>query len=322
MEKICTKCGNEYSKDIKYCVRCGSNLVEKKIEQSPQNEQPLRSTSQQEMQIIKPSRTFQFKKTSFIEKIVIPAVIIAIILSIAAIALPFVLEENNLASNSVGTNEIKNNSVTGGKILDGTITNDDISNIGLSKFSGNSINSQMILDGTIDTSDLSKTTIQALTGLILIANNSITGNKILDGTIDSVDIKNDSITSGKIADGTITNSDIGSGAVNTDEIVNNSVTYDKMYIKIKYGKKLEAYNGTAISHGLGKTPISVIVTPIYDKSVLSGAYAIYANVYNINTTSFTIGLWYITFDSPPVIHEISGAAPFTSGVSVNWIAMV
>lgn len=324
MEKICAKCGNVYSKDIKYCVKCGSNLIEKKTESSPQNQQSSASASEQEMQIIKPSKTVKFKKTNPIEKIVIPAVIIAIILSIVAIVLPIILAEDNLASNSVGSNQIANDSVTGEKILDGTITNDDIASgaVNTDKIASNSVTSQKILDGTIDTSDLSDKTIQDLSGLILIANNSITGNKIADGTIDTVDINNNAITSGKIADGTITSSDIGSGAVNTDELANNSVTYSKMSIKIKYGTKSGTVHGTTVTHGLGSKPTSVILTPVYDSSILGGNYSIYANVYSISSTSFTIGLWYITFPTLGV-HEITDADPyFTSGVSVNWIAIL
>jgi len=321
MEKICTKCGNVNSKNVKYCVKCGSNLVEKKIESSPQNQEPSPITFQQEMQTIKHSNPVSFKKTRPIEKIVITAVIIAIILSLVAIALPIVLEEDNLAINSVGTDEIVDSSVTGGKILDGTITDSDISNIGLSRLAINSVTGQIILNGTIDISDLSDKTIDDLTSLILIANNSITGIKIADGTIDTVDIKNEAITGGKIKNETITNLDIAPSAVNTEELANNSVTYNKMSIKIKYGTKIEVTNGTVVSHGLGSKPSSVIVTPVYDKSVLGGNYAIYANVHSISSTSFTIGLWYITFTTPPVIDEIDGA-PFTDGVSVNWIAIV
>lgn len=321
MEKICTKCGNVNSKDVKYCVKCGSNFVEKKIESSPQNQEPSPLIFQQEMQTIKHSNPVSFKKTRPIEKIVITTVIIAIILSIVAIALPIVLEEDNLAINSVGTDEIVDSSITGGKILDGSITDSDIRNIGLSRLAINSVTGQIILNGTIDISDLSNKTIDDLTSLILIANNSITGIKIADGTIDTVDIKNEAITGGKIKNETITNLDIAPSAVNTEELANNSVTYNKMSIKIKYGTKIEVTNGTVVSHGLGSKPSSVIVTPVYDKSVLGGNYAIYANVHSISSTSFTIGLWYITFTTPPVIDEIDGA-PFTVGVNVNWIAIV
>jgi hypothetical protein len=112
--------------------------------------------------------------------------------------------------------------------------------------------------------------------------------------------------------------------VNTSDIADDSVTFDKMRIKIDHGKKLEAYNGTTIFHSLGEAPTSVIVTPVYTTSVLDGAYAIYANVHSITSSSFEIGLWYLTFDSPPAIYEINEADPdpFTDGVSVNWITIV
>lgn len=349
MEKLCTKCGTKYPKEVKFCTKCGIKLEDlKKEEPKPQAEQPMPPPAQK-----KPERVHKMpKQPKPVDKILIPAVLIAVILSIVAIILPMVMGDATLSAGSVGSDELASNSVTGAKITDGAITDDDINYLGISKF----------VDSSIELIDLSTATIQELTGLNVIANNSITGNKIangsigtsdltdesvtsakiVNGTIETVDIANNAITSGKILDGTITSADIATdgvrsseiqadavgtseiedGSVGTSDIGTDQVQFDDMAIKIKFGTATGATNGTTVTHGLGtgSAPSAVILTPLYTTGILDGNYVLHTNVMGITSTQFTIGLWYETFTTPPVIYEVDGST-FTSGVNVYWIAI-
>ena len=96
------------------------------------------------------------------------------------------------------TAAIEDNSVTSAMIFDGTITDDDISDMGISK----------IADNAITLAHLTSAVIDAMTGVTDIADNSITSQKIMNGTIIADDLADASVTSEKIADDTITADDI------------------------------------------------------------------------------------------------------------------
>ena len=214
-----------------------------------------------------------------------------------------------------------------------------------------------ILNSSIMLIDLSNNVIDSITGLNVIANNSITGTKlanatitsadmadesitsvkIVNGTILSVDIADGTITSGKILDDTITHSDIGAGAVrsseiatdavdedeiaagavDTGELANNAVTFDKLEIKIRYGQATGVHNGSSITHNLGMTPTSVVVTPEYDSSFGSGNATIHANIISIGSTSFSVALW-VEYEG-----DAGSLTPVLPGNSVDiyWIAI-
>ena len=169
-----------------------------------------------------------------------------------------------------------------------------------------------------------------ITGLAEIANNSITGEKIADETITTADLANDSVTSDKIVNDTITSSDIAAGAVgsseiatgavDTDELADDAVTYDKMEIKIKCGLEPNAVHGATITHGLGYTPTSVVVTPVYDYTYEDGDAVIHANVNNVTTNSFDIALWFEVEGTPPQTLQKVTASSWQS-VDVYWIAI-
>ena len=302
MKKKCKNCGNEFVEDIKFCTTCGNILEEVKETPKPQVEQTGTPTQ---------TTTVSHAQPKPVDKILIPIVIIAVILSIVAIALPLVLGDGALSSGSVGTTELADNSVTSVKIADGTIVDDDISDVGISK----------IAALAIDMNHLSSVVADAITGAGDTANDSITSVKIKDYAVDSIDIKNNSITAGKIpadavgsseiAAGAVGASEIASEAVDTGDIADDAVTFDKMDMKIKCGLETSAINGTKVTHELGGAPTSVTLTPRYD----GANFVIVANVISVSSTEFTVGLWTITFATPPVITEV------TSGVDVYWVAM-
>jgi hypothetical protein len=172
--------------------------------------------------------------------------------------------------------------------------------------------------------DLDPSTISDLTGLNVIANDSITGNKIANFSIDSNDLANGSVTGLKILDGTIAVADIGTdavgsdeiaaGAVGSSEIADSSVSYADMAIKIKYGRATSVINGSSISHGLGSTPLCVVVTP-YNSSGFGNP--IHASVYSVGATSFNVGLWY----EPIGAIGVAVAVDSSTAVDLYWIAI-
>ena len=313
MEKYCTKCGTKYPKEIKFCTKCG---IELKEIPKPQPVQPAPPPVHK-----KPVKEPKIPKgPKQVGKIVLPAVIIAIILSIVALILPMIMGTSALSTGSVGSNELANNAVTGAKINDGTITDDDIETFGISRIALASISGDHIISNAIDFKHLNSDVSDAITGAVSIANNSITGAMIQNGTIDTVDIKDNAVTSAKIPNDAVGVLEIASGAVGTDEIANgainsvdiadNAVTYAKMDIKIRYGLAASAVNGTTVSHFLGSAPSAVIVTPVYGND----NYILHANVHSANANTFTLALWKET---------IPGGVPseVTSNISVYWIAI-
>jgi hypothetical protein len=309
MEKNCKKCGIKLKKGVKFCTSCGFKVEEKKKEQEPK-----------EIPTIIPPRTEMQRQTKPVDKIMIPVILVALILSIAAIIMPFATGGADISEGSIDTEALANNSVTSGKIVDGSITDNDIILSGISKIAESSIDGNHIIDNVIVSSHLSKNLKDKITGINEIANGSITSEKIADLTIDTEDIKNNSITSAKIAsdavdsseirDGAVRSSEIANGAITSDDIGDGEVTFDKMEIKIRYGTASVSSNDT-INHNLGITPSSVVVTPRFDGS----NYVIHANIVSITSTQFTVGLWKETFETPPVISEV------TSDVTIYWIAM-
>ena len=313
MEKYCTKCGTKYPKEIKFCTKCG---IELKEIPKPQAVQPAPPPVYK-----KPAKEPKLpKQPKPVGKIILPAVIIAIILSVVALILPMVMGTDALSTGSVGSNELANNAVTSAKINDGSITDDDIDTFGISKIALASISGDHIIANAIDFKHLTSDVSDSITGAVNIANNSITGAMIENGTVDTVDIKDDAITGAKIpadavdsseiAAGAVTGSEIASGAVDTVDIADNAVTYAKMDIKIRYGLETGATNGTTVSHGLGTTPNSVIVTPVYGID----DYILHANVHSVNGNTFSLALWKETI-STGVVSEV------TSAINVYWIAI-
>lgn len=344
MKKYCHNCGAENASKDKFCIKCGTELLDMKDEGVKKVEPTVQGMGEYKPPAVQPQpiREKQPPKVSGpSNKTVLGVAAVAIVLSIAAIIIPiFSKGDVTLGAGSVGQNELANNSVTGGKVADGTLTDADITNTGISKIADEAIKSNQIANNSIALLDLSPDVADAITGMVDIANDSITSEKIANGTINTTDLADNSITSAKIKDGEVKSGDINTDAVNYDEIAtdavrsdeikdgevdtndlkNDAVTYDKMAIKIKYGTETGATNGTTVSHGLGSIPSAVILTPLYTTGILDGNYVLHANIMGLTDSQFTIGLWYETFESPPVISEVNGTT-FTSGVSVYWIAI-
>ena len=309
MEKYCKKCGIKLKKDVKFCTSCGFKVEEKKKEQEPK-----------EIPTIIPPISETQGQTKPVDKIMIPVILVALILSIAAIIMPFAIGGADVSEGSIDTEALANNSVTSGKIVDGSITDNDIILSGISNIAESSIDGNHIIDNVIGFKHLTSDLKDNITGINEIADGSITSEKIADLTIETEDIKNDSITSAKIAtdavdsseikEGAVRSSEIANGAITSDDIGDGEVTFDKMEIKIRFGTASISNNET-INHNLGITPSSVVVTPKFDDS----NYVIHANIVSITSTQFTIGLWKETFGSNPEISEI------TSDVTIYWIAM-
>ncbi len=320
MEKNCKKCGIKLKKGVKFCTRCGFKVEGNKEDQEPIVKQSEPIQPVQEIPTIIPPKSELQIQTKPVDKIIIPVILVALILSIAAIIMPFATGGANISDGSIDTEALANNSVTSGKIVDRTITDDDIILSGISNIAESSIDGNHIIDNVIDFSHLSKNLSDAITGINDIANGSITSAKIADLTINTEDIKNNSITSAKIAtdavdsseikDGAVRSSEIANGAITSDDIGDGEVTFDKMEIKIRYGTASVSSNDT-INHNLGITPTSVVVTPRFDGS----NYVIHANIVSITSTQFTVGLWKETFETPPVISEV------TNDVTIYWIAI-
>lgn len=309
MKKHCKNCGNEVSEDIKYCTNCGNKLEEKNISPDYKIEPQKKH---EPMRLIKPK---------LIDKIFKPLLLITFILSIIAIILSVVLTQPTLTTGSVGLEELANDSVTSSKIADGAITDYDISDDGISKIAPLAITGSNIFNNAIKLIHLSPEVTNAITSSAEVANNSITSEKIKDYSIDAIDIKNNSITkdkipvdeigSSEIAEGAVGASEIASDSVDTADIADDAITYAKMDIKIRYGSKTDAKNGSSISHGLGYTPATVIITPKYN----GDNYILHANVYEIDSNSFSIELWKVN-------KLTSQVSEVTTDVSVYWIAIL
>jgi hypothetical protein len=312
MKKYCENCGFENAEKDKFCRKCGIKLADiiQPIEQKTDH------TTKDTTVFKKPEKQLKSKKTSLPKeesnisvKMILGIAIVAFILSIAAISSAFLISPTSLNASSVGTNEIANNSVTSQKVADGTITDSDINPFGISRIKANSISGNHILNYTLTLLHLSTDLADKITGTTEIANNSITSDKIKNGTINTSDLANNCVTSVKIKDGAVTNSDIAnnavisskiaadavtstkiaSGAVDTSELADGAVTYNKMDIKIRYGHNTNVVHGDTITHNLGATPTSVIVTPRFNSSLPTNA-TIIANVYDVGSTSFKIAL--------------------------------
>ena len=289
MKKICPKCGFENADKNTFCMNCGAKIMDLPIEHS-------------EKKFVKSGK---FVVTS--NKSTTGLAVLAIVLSIIAIIFSIYISPSlTLGTGAVGIKELADDSVTSSKIVDGSLTDADINDFGISKISQNSINSNNIVNNSILLSDINLNTIEAITGMNAIENDSITGEKIANFSIASNDLANNSITSQKIVDGTITENDFADDAV----------TYDKMNIKIKYGVATNRINGSSISHGIGSTPICVIVTPDYESFGL-GNSMVYANVFDIGSSSFKVGLWYEEIGSSGPLNPVSSSNP----VDVYWIAI-
>lgn len=307
MKKFCHNCGYENADKNTFCLNCGAKLIDTKDE----SKKNIKQNKYKSLEINKPN--IQYKEKRFVKpgKFVVTSnkttTILAIILSIIAIIFStFISPALTLSTGSVGLNELADDSVSSSKIVDGSITDSDINNFGISKIAYNSVNSNNIVDNSILYEDLNPNTIDFLTGLNIIENDSITGEKIANFSITSNDLANNSVTSQKIVNGTINESDIA----------DNAVTYDKMNIKIKYGIATDKINGSTISHGIGSTPLCVVVTPDYE-SFGTGNAIIYANVYDIGSSSFKVGLWYMDIDSSGPLNPVNSSNP----VDVYWIAI-
>jgi len=325
MKQYCNNCGFENADKNTFCMRCGAKLSDPKIE----SREPV---APQPAEINEPIVHHAEKRFAKPGKIVLTSnknitglALVAIVLSIVAIIFSaFVSPAITLGAGSVDTQKLADNSVTSSKIVDGTITDSDISDNGISKIADNSIDSANIIDGSLLMDDLASSTISNLTGLNVIANDSITGNKIANLSITTDDLANGSVTSLKILDGTITAADIGTGAVGSDEIASgavdnselasNAVTYDKMSIKITYGKATGVISGSLIPHSIGHTPLCVVVTPYNSSAPVN---AIHATVYSVDATNFGVYLWYEPIGSS------GNATAVTSSTAVDlyWIAV-
>lgn len=325
MDKICAKCGYKYDENIKFCTNCGVRLDE---QSPPEPSTPETTQPEPIIQPIpkhKPKKIKQLKPPSSREKN-IPSFlgIIALILAIIALILPFALQsEPVLKAGAVDTSKLANNTVTSEKIADSAIK--------AAHISAQNITGDHIIRNAIDFSHLANDVYDTITGTVDIADNSITSTKIVNFSITSQDIENNSITSTKIPDAAVGSSEIDANAVGASEIAsdavgsseiaasavgaselaNNAVTYDKMSIKIKYGLATDVIDGTSVSHGLGSTPSSVILTPVFNSTL---GNPLHANVFDVTSSDFQIALWQ---DVAGSLIAISSSEP----QSVYWIAV-
>lgn len=333
MKKICQNCGHENAEKDKFCRKCGKELIDAKVEPATQD------VGEYKAPVVQPQHEKK-KQPSVLgtsNKMALGIGIVAIILSIAAISSALLISPAaTLGASSVGTNELASGSVTGGKVADSTLTDADISNTGISKIANNAITSAHILDGAITLLDLDSSLADSISGAANITNESITSNKIKNGTIATSDIANNAITSAKIATDAVTiteiaenavgsseiaanavgSSEIAAGAVDTSEIASDAVGFNEMAIKIRYGKT-SAYNGSSISHNLGSTPTSVVVTPEYTPSYGSGNATIHANIISVSPTSFSVALWVEYEGNPGSLTPVMSGSP----VNIYWIAI-
>jgi hypothetical protein len=310
MKRYCDKCGYENADKNTFCLNCGAKIADLKDE-SQKNVKPSTTQSSEidrsvihnsEKRFVKPG-VFVLKSNKTTNSLAILAIVLSIVAIIFSV---FVSPILTLGTGSVSQNELADDSVTSNKIADGSLTDSDINNLGISKIAEDSINSNNIVDNSILFNDINSNTINLLTGLNAIANDSITSEKIANFSINTNDLANNSITGQKIVDGTITESDIADDAI----------TYEKMDIKIKYGLATDRINGSTISHGIGSTPICVIVTPDY-KSFGSGNASIHANVYDIGSSSFKVGLWFEEIGASGPLYPVVSGSP----VDIYWIAI-
>ena len=317
MEINCPNCGAGLAEGDKFCKSCGAKFEGKAVK--PVEPTPTENIPQKQ------------KKGNIS---MITAALAIVISIIAVVSSVFLNPLAAIEAGSVGENELADNSVTSSKIADGTITDEDINNAGISK----------IIDGSITMNDFSSAVTDVITGVAEIANNSITSEKIANGTITTDDLADDSVTSDKIVNDTIKSSDIGTdavgsseiasgavgsdeiatGAVDTDELAADAVTYDKMEIKIKCGLATSVIHGDTINHGLGHTPTSVVVTPVYDYIYEGGYIVIHANVNNVTANSFDIALWaemeYLGIMTSWCLQKVDGSLDYPAQ-DVYWIAI-
>jgi hypothetical protein len=212
--------------------------------------------------------------------------------------------------------------------MDGTITDQDISTTGISRIEDNAVKGNQINNGSINFDHLTTDVLDLITGEANISDNSITSEKILNGTIATSDLDDDSVTSAKIKDGEVKSSDIdtdavgnaeiASGAVRSDEIDTNAVTFSKMAIKIKCGLEEDVVDGDTINHNLNTIPTSIVVTPVYNASIEAGTAVIHANIYNVDSNSFDVALWFEVQGAPPSQLTRVSAPNF---VDIYWIAI-
>jgi hypothetical protein len=323
MKKICQNCGHENAEKDKFCRKCGKELTDAKIEPATQDVGEYKAPVAQPQHVKKKQPSVPGTSN----KMALGIGIVAIILSIAAISSALLISPAEiLGASSVGTNELASGSVTGGKVADGTLTDADISNTGISKIANNAITSAHILDGAITLLDLDSNLADLISGAANITNESITSNKIKNGTIATNDIANNAITSAKIATDAVTSieiaenavesSEIAANAVGSSEIASDAVGFNEMAIKIRYGRT-SAYNGSSISHNLGSTPTSVVVTPEYTPSYGSGNATIHANIISVSQTSFSVALWVEYEGNPGSLTPVMSGSP----VWIYWIAI-
>jgi len=309
MKKYCDRCGYENADKNTFCLNCGAKITD--LKDDKKNIEPTATQySEFKEPIVRHAEKRYVKSGKFVitsNKTVSTLSIVAIALSIIAIIFSiFISPIITLGTGAIGLNELANDSVSSSKIMDGSITDSDINDMGISNIAHNSINSNNIVNNSILFNDLNSNTINLLTGLNAIENNSITGGKIANFSITGDDIANNSITGSKIFNETISESDIQDDAI----------TYDKMNIKIKYGLAHNVYNTSTITHGIGETPICVVVTPDYE-TLGSGNSVIYANVYDIGSSSFKVGLWYQAIGSSGTLTPVGTG----DRIDVYWIAI-
>lgn len=350
--KFCAKCGTS----LEEISQTEEQQIQQPIEEQPQQQefthdippsyipesQPMEQTSvypppnHSPQNIAEPSQHKESKSSS---KMIMGLAMVAIVLSAAALSAAFLISpEAKIDSNSIGTTELQDSSVTSNKITNGAIKDEDINDNGISRIQINAITTSNILDGTITFQDFATDVYEKIINQTIvsdnIANNSITSEKIKDDEVKTNDIANNSITSLKIKDGEIVAADIAtdgvnsaeiaSGAVNTAELADDAVTYAKMAQKIKCGLATSVIHGTSVAHGLGSTPTSVVVTPVYVSTLESGNAVFHANVYDVTSTQFKIALWVevqnTTANNPPqLLEKVDGIT--LDPQSVYWIAI-
>jgi uncharacterized membrane protein YvbJ len=125
MKKICPVCGIENADKNKFCLNCGTKLMDLKDEDKKNVKPDTSQPSEIKEPIVQhPEKRFvksgKFVVTS--NKTTTSLAILAIVLSIIAIIFSiFISPALTLGSGAVGTNELADDSVTSNKIVDGSL---------------------------------------------------------------------------------------------------------------------------------------------------------------------------------------------------------
>lgn len=259
MKKYCHNCGAENEEIDKFCIKCGTRLLEAEEPVYKPAEPEKKAPPKKEKPKAKPVATpppppsvtpppstppptpppdkpqskpilpplphaieTKPEKTQSSSHSKLPMILagVAIALAVVALILGFAMQPEGLKADCIETSFIKNNAVTADKIADKTITDSDITDTGISKII---IGAQSITGDLIQskTIDLSHISDDALS--------QISGSiNVTNESITSVKIKNQTINTWDLANNSVTTVKITDGTIISNDIATNAITSDKI----------------------------------------------------------------------------------------------